>query len=137
VDERIDPGCNVIAGEHHLTIQLLRDIHSCAERGIVFIWPPTPTLIQPVQLVTVSNAIVATWLRRGSSSQRSELANGEQRSSMPRSGMNLVVHLARPATSALASDKTWKTRSHQLAARPASPWYILRAMTPALTSSFH
>ena len=30
---------NVIAGQHHL-IQLLRDIDSRPERGIVFIWPP-------------------------------------------------------------------------------------------------
>jgi hypothetical protein len=59
VNERIDLARGVIAGEHRLTIQLLRDIESRAERGIVFIWPPAPTLIQPAQLATVSNAIVA------------------------------------------------------------------------------
>jgi hypothetical protein len=59
VHERIDLARGVIAGEHHLTIQLLRDIDSRAERGIGFIWPPAPTLIQPAQLAAVSNAIVA------------------------------------------------------------------------------
>jgi hypothetical protein len=59
VHERIDLACGVIAGEHRLTIQLLRDIDSRIERGIVFIWPPAPTVIQPAQLATVGNAIVA------------------------------------------------------------------------------
>jgi hypothetical protein len=36
VHERIDLAHGVIAGEHGLTIQLLRDIDSLAERGIVF-----------------------------------------------------------------------------------------------------
>jgi hypothetical protein len=42
-----------------LTIQLLRGIDSRTERGIVFIWPPAPTVIRQAQLATVSNAIVA------------------------------------------------------------------------------
>lgn len=75
--ERIDLTRDVIAGEHRLAIQLLRDIDSRAERGIVFIWPPAPTVIQPAQLATVANAIVAALAARGSSWQRSELANCE------------------------------------------------------------
>jgi hypothetical protein len=59
VHERIDLAVGVIAGEHHLTIQLLRDIDSPVQRGIVFIWPPAPTVIQPAQLATVTNAIIA------------------------------------------------------------------------------
>jgi hypothetical protein len=34
--ERIDLVRGVIAGEHHLTIQLLRDVDSRGERGILF-----------------------------------------------------------------------------------------------------
>jgi hypothetical protein len=60
VHEPIDLARSVIAGERHLTIQLLSGVDSRVERGIVFIWPPAPTLIQPAQLATVSNAIVAT-----------------------------------------------------------------------------
>ena len=59
MQKRIDLAGGVIAGEHRLTIQLLRDIDSRAEGGIVFIWPPAPTLIQTAQLATVTNAIVA------------------------------------------------------------------------------
>jgi hypothetical protein len=59
VDKRIDLARRVIAGEHRMTIQLVRDIDSGVKRGIVFIWPSAPTLIQPAQLVTVSNTTVA------------------------------------------------------------------------------
>ena len=51
--ERIDLARGVIAGEHRLTIQLLRDIDSRAERGIVFIWPSAPTVIQQAELAAV------------------------------------------------------------------------------------
>ena len=59
MQERIDLARGVIAGEHRLIIQLIRDIDSRVERSIVFIWPPAPTVIQPGQLAAVSNAIVA------------------------------------------------------------------------------
>jgi hypothetical protein len=59
VHERIYLARGLIAGEHRLTMQLFRDIDSRTERGIVFSWPPAPTLIQPAQLAAVSNAIVA------------------------------------------------------------------------------
>jgi hypothetical protein len=59
VHERIDLARGVIAGEHRLTIQLLRDIDSRTERGIVFIWQLAPTVIHQAQLAAVSNAIVA------------------------------------------------------------------------------
>jgi hypothetical protein len=59
VHEHIDLARGVIAGEHRLTIQLLRDIDSRTERGIVFIWPPATTVIQQASLAAVSSAIVA------------------------------------------------------------------------------
>jgi len=41
VHERIDLACGVIAGEHRLTIQLLRDLDSRVKRGIVLICTST------------------------------------------------------------------------------------------------
>jgi hypothetical protein len=72
-----------MAGEHHLTIQLLRDIDSRTERGIVVHLATSTDRDTAAQLAAVSNAIVAALVRRGSSSRRSELANCEQQSSMP------------------------------------------------------
>jgi hypothetical protein len=59
LQERIDLAGGVIAGEYRLTIQLLGGIDSRTERGIAFIWPPAPTVIQQAQLAVVSSAIVA------------------------------------------------------------------------------
>ncbi len=47
---------NVIAGAHRLIIQLLRDIDSRRSPGIVFIWPPALTVIEPSKLATVTTA---------------------------------------------------------------------------------
>jgi hypothetical protein len=51
------------ASEHHLIIQLLRDIDSRRERGIAFIWPPAPTVIKPSKLATVTTAIITALLQ--------------------------------------------------------------------------
>jgi hypothetical protein len=56
--DTIDLARSVIAGEHHVIIQLQRDIDSRRERGIVFIWPPAPTVIEPSRLAAVSTAII-------------------------------------------------------------------------------
>ena len=87
--ERIDLVRAVIAGEHRLTIRLPRDIDSAVERGIVFIWRPAPMWYSRPQ--RSATPLSLRWLRRGSSSQRSELANCEQHRSMPGGGS------ARPA----------------------------------------
>ena len=55
---------NVIAGEHNLIIQLLRDIDSREERHRV-IWPPAPTAIKPSKLATVTTAISNALLQLG------------------------------------------------------------------------
>ena len=67
--DTIELAHNVIAGEHNLIIQLLRDIDSGRERGIVFIWPPAPTVIEPSKLATVTTAIIT-----GLATARIELA---------------------------------------------------------------
>jgi hypothetical protein len=48
-----------MAGEHHLTIQLLRDIDSRTERGIVVHLATSTDRDTAAQLAAVSNAIVA------------------------------------------------------------------------------
>jgi hypothetical protein len=67
--DTIELAHNVIASEHNLIIQLLRDIDSRRERGIVFIWPPAPTVIEPSELATVTTAIIT-----GLATARIELA---------------------------------------------------------------
>ena len=54
---------NVIAGERAPDHQLLRDIDSRRERGIVFIWPPAPTVIKPSKLAPVTTAIITALLQ--------------------------------------------------------------------------
>src|SRR5512133_1206048 len=56
-DRECSTSFKIIAGEHHLIVQLLRDIDSPPARGIVFIWPPAPTVIKPSKLATVTTAI--------------------------------------------------------------------------------
>jgi sulfur transfer protein SufE len=48
-----------MAGKHHLTIQLLRDIDSRTERGIVVHLATSTDRDTAAQLAAVSNAIVA------------------------------------------------------------------------------